>query len=821
MSSDPAAQNYRKAKQIALDALDLPAAERAGFLQQASGENSDLLEEARWLVEAAEDESDDDMPEQFQAAAQQVLTEVSLKVPLPRDYRLLERINEGGMSVVYLAERADGDMGQRVALKLLQLTEKPDENLGRRFATEQRILSRLHHPNIARLIDGGLTSEGRPFLAMEYIDGLPIDQWCRQHCEGPRDIVALFLKVCEAVEYAHRHMVIHRDLKPSNIMVADEGEPKLLDFGIARLVENDSDQNIRTRTRDSALTLAYASPEQIENGDLTTATDVYSLGVVLYELLCGARPFDDIDSPHMLPAAILAGQIIPPSRMAPQQGRQAVPADLEAIVLKALRRSADERYPSIRELANDLERFLEFRPVQARRGHALYRARRFTWRHRWWVAAAVAACAVLVAFMFDRESQLQRIAWERDRAEAVTDFMNELLAGADSLPSRGNEVTVREILDLGTRKLVDEGQENPAVMGSMYLALGRAYNALGLGEQSLPLLEEAQLSLTAVSSPREHASIQAEIGAALDSAGRASEAIAADRRAIALFEAVGLATGPEAMRTRIRLLRNQANILEQPLDESIAGLEQLVAELGQKHDANSRELLFEALAALVGAQVFQGDSDQALTTAGRAQQLAESIYEPGDPRRLRGRYVYATALLTSDPDQAVALYQELIADHERLIGPSQRLANTIGNLGVALSRVGRNTDSMAAFNDAALMIEEVAGRDHYLYRLSIANLAALHLRQGEPDRAERLVRDILPDLENRAKRIGGVELTYLVSGLDILASAMVLQGKLDEAAVFYSKALDLLEAEESLGRPDLASVIAGRLAEVERALGRP
>ena len=819
MGTSDATQTYRRAKTLAMEALDQPPAERDDWLTTACAGDAALMEEVRWLISAAEDASDDDLPEQFQATAQQVLSEVSLKVPLPRDYRLLRRLGEGGMSVVYLAERSD--IGQQVALKLLQVTESNDASLARRLATERQILSRLNHPNIARLVDGGLTAEGRPFLATEYIDGVRIDEWCQTRQVDVRGSIELFLRVCEAVDYAHRHMVIHRDLKPSNILVTDEGEPRLLDFGIARLLVPDQDLETLTRTRDAALTLAYASPEQIENGDLTTATDVYSLGVVLYELLSGARPFDEVGSPHLMPAAILAGEIKPPSRAARERGRPSVSTDLDAIVLKALRRDAEQRYGSVRELAEDLQRFLKQLPVQARRGQALYRARRLSWRHRWSVVAGLLAATVLVVFMLDRESQLQRIAWERDRAEAVTEFMSELLAGADSLPSRGNEVTVREILDLGTSKLVSAAGENPAVMSSMYLTLGRAYNALGLGEQALPLLEEAQSRPATAGSLRELALIQAEIGAALDSAGRASEAIAADRQAMTLFEQAALSHEQEALRTRIRLLRNQANILEQPLATSIAGLEAIVEDLERRPDAASRELLFEALAALVGALVFQGDSDQALATARRAQALAESIYESGDPRRLRGRYVYATALLPSDPERAVELYQDLISDHERLIGPSQRLANTIGNLGVALSRVGRNDDSMAAFSASARMIEDVAGRDHYLYRLSIANLAALHLRQGEPASAEALISDILPDLEARADRIGGVEVVYLVSGLDILGSSLVLQGQLDQAAETYRRALVLLESGSELERPDLEAIIGGRLAEVERALGSP
>ncbi len=815
---DSSESRYRRAKAIALEALDHPAGERQAWARERCADDPQLWSEVEWLLEAAEDSSEDDMPEQFQAAAREVVREVSLKIPLPRDYRLIQRLDDGGSGTVYLAERIDGDLRQPVALKLLQLTSEPDETLARRFATERQILSRLSHPNIARLIDGGLTSEGRPFLATEYVDGQPIDDWCREQTLDVRARIKLFQNVLSAVDYAHRHMVIHRDLKPGNILISREGEAKLLDFGIARLLDDPEARSVSTTTAEPAMTLTYASPEQIEGDGLTAATDVYSLGVVLYELITGHRPFDDVESAHLLPQAILAGDIKPPSRLASLSIPAALRADLDAIVLKALRREPTQRYPSIRELSADLDRLLAHEPITARRGHLLYRSQRFARRHRLGLTIAVAGLALIATFMLDREAQLKRIAWERDRAEAVTEFMNELFAGADSLPSRGNEVTVREILDLGANQLEGDGSVNPAFTGSIHLALGSAYNALGLGEQALPLLTQADQSLSSAASTLELAVIQGQLASALDSAGRAIDAIDADQRAIELYQQAEGEHQAAILRLRIRQLRNHANALDIPLNQTIADLIAIVDEL-QARPVDRGELLFEAQAALVGAYVIQGSADQAIETATAARDLSTRLWDADDPRELRGRFVYATALMLDDPEAAVKVYQSLVADHKRLIGPGQRLANTIGNLGVALSRVGRTRESMTAFERAAEMIESVADRDHYLYRLSISNLAALHLRDDEPEQAETLIRGILEDLEQRAASEGGVEITYYASALDILATSLSLQQRYPEAASVYRQAMNALLPDAAGTRDALRASIRERLAEVERRIG--
>ncbi|MEE4330531.1 MAG: tetratricopeptide repeat protein, partial [Wenzhouxiangella sp.] len=326
---------------------------------------------------------------------------------------------------------------------------------------------------------------------------------------------------------------------------------------------------------------------------------------------------------------------------------------------------------------------------------------------------------------------------------------------------------------------------------------------------------EAQSALDPAITISEQAQIQAQIGAALDSAGRAVEAIAADQLALDLYGRAGDQFSQESLRVRIRKLRNHANVLDIPLEQTIEELSQIIETLQGLPEARG-ELLFEAQAARVGAYVFQRQAARALEAAIEARELAETLYRQSDPRRLRGRYVHATALMLSDPEAAVAMYESLIDDHRRLIGPSQRLANTIGNLGVALSRIGRNADSMEAFNEAAAMIEQIAGRDHYLYRLSMANLAALHLRESEPEQAESMVREILAEQEQRVERFEGVEAVYRATALDILASALTLQGRLAEAEDYYAQALDLLEDKTDASWPNLEPAIAAKLSEVRR-----
>ncbi|MFW5815901.1 MAG: protein kinase domain-containing protein [Wenzhouxiangella sp.] len=816
--SEPDPQRYLKAKAIAEQLLAIDPGQRAPMMNRLCSQDPALRQEVEWLLEASEDDSHDDAPERFQSAARSALMAVALEVPMPRNYRLLERLDAGGTGVVYLAERIDGAVSQRVALKLLLPAEELTQALADRFANERQALARLSHPNIAHLIDGGLTAEGRPFLATEYVQGEPIDAWCEKRDAALDQRLDLVIKVCEAVDYAHRHMVIHRDLKPSNVLVTDQGEPKLLDFGIARMIDIRPPPEIDPQGR--FMTLAYASPEQIAGESMSAASDVYSLGVILHQLLTGCLPFDAGGDPHQRLETLKTRP--PPSlrkRAAakPQAPVATISRDLEAIVKKALAPAPDDRYRSARELATDLERLRQKRPVAARGGGRVYRLERFLARHRLSVALSVLALALVIGIMADREKQLQRISWERDRAEAVTGFMNDVFSGADSLPSRGNTVTVREILDRANKRLATSEAFGPAALGSIHLALGQAYNALGLGQQALPLLIRARDDLASSSSLSEKAHIESEIAAAFDSAGRAAQAIAADRQALALYSQTARAGSDQVLRVRIRKLRNHANIMDVPLDQTVAELESIVADLAAR-PSKPLDLLFEARSALVAAYVIQNRPERALETAREAEPLARQLYDEDDPRRLRGQHVHATALMLSDPALAIERFKQLVADHERLVGPSQRLANTLGNLGVALASANRDAEAIATFQRAAAMIEDVAGRDHYLYRLSVSNRAALHLRIGEPEVAERLIQALLTGSADLDEPLGGIELAYRASALDILGSALVQQDRLAEAAQAYRQALALLPADPDQASANLRSTLTDRLGLVESQL---
>jgi tetratricopeptide (TPR) repeat protein/predicted Ser/Thr protein kinase len=341
--------------------------------------------------------------------------------PVTRDgdrcgpYRLGRVLGRGGMGTVYLAERDDGEVDQRVAVKLLRYGG--DEPAFRdRFLRERQILANLSHPGIARLLDAGQTGDGQPYLVMEYIDGSPIDVYAERL--DPREKVALFIQVCDAVSYAHRNLIVHRDLKPSNILVDGSGRVKLLDFGIAKILDASREQ---TQTRERLLTPDYASPEQVRGGAQTTATDIYSLGAVFYKLLTGRSPHAPAaETQEAVEIAICLKEPVAPNRLNP-----GVPKDLDFVLGKALRKEPDERYPSVDVFADDLRAFLEWRPVRARSGNAWYRTRKFMRRYRLPVAAATLVLASLSAGLY--VANRQRAIAQR-RFQQVRQLANKVLA---------------------------------------------------------------------------------------------------------------------------------------------------------------------------------------------------------------------------------------------------------------------------------------------------------------------------------------------------------------------------------------------------------
>jgi tetratricopeptide (TPR) repeat protein/tRNA A-37 threonylcarbamoyl transferase component Bud32 len=393
-------------------------------------------------------------------------------------YRLIAPLHEGGMGVVFLAERADQQYQQRVAIKFIR-GELALFGLERRFRVERQILANLNHPNIAKLIDGGVTPAGQAYLVMDYVEGRPLIEAAAGAPLGQK--LRLFMKVCDAVQYAHQNLVVHRDLKPANILLNDQGEPKLLDFGIAKILDPSESQ---TATIAQAFTPRYASPEQVLGNPVSTLSDVYSLGVLLYELLAGVLPYNAqaLDSTRLLRA------IVEEESVRPSSHARGLPADLDFIVLKALRKEPGQRYGSVSDLAGDIQNVLDGRPVTARAPTLQYLARKFVRRHRGSViAASVAACAIAIGVgMTLRQSHVAN--QERDKAQAVSAFMQELIqsGGPDraKFRARGLDLRVVDVLD-DSATLVDLDFANqPDTLIEMHHTLAHSYLGLGAWDKA-------------------------------------------------------------------------------------------------------------------------------------------------------------------------------------------------------------------------------------------------------------------------------------------------------------------------------------------------
>ena len=389
MLSDLDTTTWKALDQLLTEALDLTGDQRQAFLDTLPPEAQPLRQRLVRLLDRVDGHTEqrrlDTIPrlgsDDEQAPSRKVGDEVG-------PYRLLEAIAEGGMGQVWLAERSDGVVKRPVALKLSRQTARPD--ITERLSRERDILASLTHPNIARLYDAGLTADAQPYLAMELIDGVPINVYADNAELGVRERLALFVDLADAVNHAHQRLVIHRDLKPSNVLVTQQGRVQLLDFGIATLIEQGTTTaSDVTRQSGTALTVAYASPEQIRGEPLTVASDVYSLGVMLYELLSGARAHrPKRGSIAALEDAVLHDEPRRPSDAAPRERRRILRGDIDAIVQRAMQKSTDARYATVEALRADVVRFLQGRPVQAREPSRLYRFKKFIARHRTAVAAA-------------------------------------------------------------------------------------------------------------------------------------------------------------------------------------------------------------------------------------------------------------------------------------------------------------------------------------------------------------------------------------------------------------------------------------------------
>lgn len=680
-------------------------------------------------------------------------------------YRLIEPLGRGGMGEVYLAERADGRFEQKVALKLVKRGMDSREIL-RRFARERRILARLEHPGIARLLDAGETLGGRPYFVMERVDGQRITEYCRARVLRLEDRLQLMTACCDAVDAAHRNLVVHRDLKPSNILVTADGQVKLLDFGIAKLLGEDETETHVTRLGGRVLTASYAAPEQILGGNVTVATDVFALGVVLYELLTGVLPYDrGATTPLELAAQVQHETAERPSTAARrdvvsgvesvrQRWARRLRGDLDTITMKALAHEPERRYPSAAALAEDLRRHLTSRPVEARPDSRGYRLRKFVMRHRLGVAASSVVVMAVIAALVVSLYQTAAARREAARAAAAQAFLVSLFEQLDPERYAGSAPTVRHLLERGSERLDQDLAQQPELRAEMQALLARVFDQLSLfkqGESHWRPALQTQQALFGMSDPR---TIRAKKGLAISLArqGRYTEAEPLFRELLAQKEVVG---DPRELGS---MLLNYCNVkrltgdyaaAETVCERAVALLENVAGEaasrslataltsLGFLHDKQGRErdaisALERALAIRLkngGAESYVvasvkknladahrdlGEFDAAERYAREALTVAEKLLPANDPfvadtLASVGRIVQ----VRGDRAGARTLYARSIASYEASAHPNNPgLAHPLRSLATLLREDGEAKEALRLSERALALKRKAFGDSH-------------------------------------------------------------------------------------------------------------
>ncbi len=715
-------------------------------------------------------------------------------------YRVVREVGRGGMGIVYLAERADGQFENRVALKLLRPGFDGEEVI-RRFERERRIVARLEHPAIARLLDGGVSADGRPYFAMEFVDGEPLTGYCDRRALSIEDRLRLFEGACDAVQYAHGRLIVHRDLKPSNMLVTGDGRLKLVDFGIAKLLTDEDEAVALTRPGERhPLTPAYAAPEQFADEPVTAATDVFALGVVLYELISGVHPFEGAGSSGRdLEQAIRGTDPVAPSRSATRSGSQRVArttptatdraaarsvssgalgrrlaGDLDAIVMKALRKDPSRRYPSALALREDVGRHLGHRPIEARAEGAAAKASKFVRRHRVGVVvAALLALSLGLGVATTLWQARQKVA-QAARAEQVTEFVTSLFESADPTQARGRDITAHEVVERGAERVERELAGQPEIQAEMDLVLGRINDKLGLSEEALALLDRS-LGRAPLGRGRASQRIRADAlrakGAALVNLGRAAEAesllleAAAEHRRLAGAHDVEVAEDLDWLSIALRSLGR----LDESEDAVRRSFELRLAAFGPEHPK----------------------------VAGSYNNLAVM-------QRERGAY-----------DQAEANYKRALEIRQRALGGDHpETADTLNNLAALYYHRGRYAEADRAFEQVCEVYGRLYGERHPRTMMGLNNRATVLLRLGESQRSEELYRSILAYWQETAgERHPNALMTQSNLGL--------LQQLEGEPRLARSTAIAAVDgANEILGREHPIPAIFGlRLAAAARDLG--
>ncbi|MEF8940659.1 MAG: serine/threonine-protein kinase [Salinivenus sp.] len=783
---------------------------RDAFLEERCADAPTLRDEVRSLLQAHDAEGPVERAmDCLEASLHRRSLSENLKGQRTGPYELVDELGRGGMGRVFLAERADGQFDQQVALKWLGVAF-PSPEVTKRFLSERQILATLSHPNIARLFDGGVTEAGRPYFVMERVKGQRIDTYCNAHQLSIRERLRLVLDVCDAVQYAHQKLVVHRDLKPANILVTEEGQVKLLDFGIAKLLDPEAIRapaRSPTRTGYLLMTPDYASPEQVRGTDLTTASDIYQLGIVLYELLAGRRPYSvagrapsDIEriiceeEPDLPSTAVSGDGGVSDGGSTPAELRKTLRGDLDTIVMKALRKEPGRRYDSAEQLAEDLRRFLDGRPVSAHPDSWTYRAGKFARRHRGGVLAAAVIVLLLIGYGATitwhsqrTQAALDRAQREARKSEQVTDFLAGLFERADPYQVAGSALhlsdtlTTFELLAQGAARARRELSDQPEVQATMMYTLGRIYRRLGHHDEAASLVDDAlalqREHLTPTHPDRakslhERARLLRYEGQTERAARLYRESLSIQRRHLGEkhpniadnIRELAIIAAREGRYAQADSLFREALVMRKSLHgtdhpnvatelhalgllhlqtEELADAERLLRRslvIRRRHADADHPLLAETLDRLGQVLVKQGKLHEAESLLRRAQSIRQALFPEVHPSRAAGLNNMGRLLRKKgDYMAADSLHRNAQSIYQQLYGTtSLDAANTLYELG----QVHRTRSDYPAaeryYEQAGAMQRSLHGAEHPATQQSRKALIQLYQTWDKPDKADSL-----------------------------------------------------------------------------------
>ncbi len=822
----PGPDRWHEINTILTQVLEHPPDEREAALDAACGDDPTLRREVKELLDAAAT-----YDQLFDEGAEQVarpLFATGTAEDAPADggtdpvpvgagdrigpYRILERVGEGGASVVYRARRVDEQFQRVVALKVLRHTLDEEGDAAARFRAERQILASVSHPNLAAVYDGGVGPGGHPYLVMEYVEGRPMTEHCQAEGLSIESRVALFRQAAEAVQAAHEQMIVHRDLKPANVLVdRTTGTVRLVDFGIAKILgELPGLSATVTQTGRHPMTPAYAAPEQVKGEAIRLATDTYALGVLLYELLTDRRPFGEGQTdPYAVARAVCEDEADPPSTVVSDGRGGSLQGDLDAIVMKALRKRPDDRYDTVEALLDDLDRYRDDRPVQAHHEHWGYRVRKFVRRNRTSLAATVLVIFLIAGVV---TYHLQRLSTERDqarraaqKAEQVSQYLTDLFEEADPEQAQGATVTARDLIREGMDQ-IETLNDQPAVQAELAYVLGKTRRRLGLYDSTRALLEQS-LALRKQVHGRQHAGVADALGElallARDHEGNYAEAESLMHEAVSIYRAVHGPNHPtvaEELKNLVYVQRQQGKL--EAATESVEAALSIQRNQPEVDSMAVAESLFNLGAILED----RGEYARAEQVHRRSLALCRRHTEgphPGTAVNL----VELGSLLRQQGELGAAedLYQEALSMNRSLYGtPHPSVANDLNDLAKLKQKREQYREAETKMRAALRMRRALHDGPHPNIAVGLHNLGGILLGADKyvaADSAFRAARSMLRELDQAQSQT-------MAFALEKHGNLFRERGQHARAEAAYKKALSIQESIHGADHPKIEDLHA-------------